>query len=192
MNTEDIFDYTEENKPHKPPMSAKTKKKLLYLLCAVIGIAVAAVLILIFNVIFQGASSPEAAVAEYERAAIIYDIDNMIEYSSQYNKVVLYGNRETSDRLLYPYLKKAYADRTSQYSPEEIKFELISVLEYEEGSKKFEEICEKYDKKVENGSDEIEKAAIVRMTIVKGTNRTTRNYVVVKVGMRWFFAYANA
>ena len=133
----DIYDSIEEIEASRKRMSPKTKKVLTYLLCALVGVLVAVGLILLANFIFTGASSPEEAIAEYERAAILYDIDGMIEYSSPYNKIVLYGNRETSDRLLDSYLKKGYDGKTPQYTENDIKFGLISVLEYEKGSKKY-------------------------------------------------------
>ncbi len=187
MNETDIFDMTEENKPQKV-MSKKTKKVLTYLLCGIIGIAIALLAVLIFDTVFSGAPTPEEAVADYQRAALIYDIDGMIEYSSEYNKTVLYGNRETTDKLLKDYLKKGYAGYTAPYEEEKINFKLVSVLEYEKGEGRFDEITELYSEKADG--EEIKKAAIVRMTVDNGKSDTTRDYVAVKCGMRWYFAYA--
>ncbi len=186
----DIYDSIEEINASKKQMNPKAKKILVYSLCAVLGIVLAAVLIFVANMVFTGASSPEQAIAEYERAAILYDIENMIEYSSDYNKTVLYGNRETSDRLLESYLKKGYEGKTPQYTESDIKFSLISVLEYEKDSKKYEDAMKKYTQKVENGNEDIDKIAIVKMTVTKGTNETTREYLAVKISGRWYFAYA--
>ena len=49
----------------------------------------------------------------------------------------------------------------------------------------------KYTQKADD-ADKIDKIAIVRMTVVKGDSETTRNYLAVKCGTRWFFAYAGA
>lgn len=191
MNGEiDIFDMTEENKPQKPPMSKKAKKRLIYVFCVVLGIVLAALLVFIGSAIFSGASTPEEAVAEYQKASLLYDIDGMIEYSSDYNKTVLYGNRETTDKLLKPYLQKGYEGFGAKYTEDDIKFGLVSVLRYEQGDKKFETAMEKYNEKVENGSDDIDEIAIVRMTVDTGKSKTTRNYVAVRVGSRWYFAFA--
>ena len=184
----DIYDSIEEIESRKKQVNPKTKKLLIYLLCAVIGVIVAAGVILVANLVFTGAPSPEKAVAEYERAAILYDIDGMIEYSSEYNKIVLYGNRETSDRLLKSYLNKGYAGKSAQYSESDIKFALVSSLEYEKGSKKYDDAIDKYAEMVENA--DIDKIAIVKMKITKGTNESTREYVTVKINGRWYFAYA--
>ncbi len=186
----DIYDTPEEILAKKKTMSPKTKKVLIYILCAVIGVAIAAGLIIGFDAVFSGAPNPEKAIAEYEKAALLYDIDGMIEYSSDYNKTVLYGNRETSDRLLESYLKKGYEGRSPQYSENEIKFALVSSLEYEKDSRRYNEAMIKYDQKVENGSDDISKIAIVKMTVTKGDTDTTREYLAVKKGTRWYFAYA--
>lgn len=186
----DIYDSIEEIEASKKKMSPKTKKILIYILCGLLGIIVAAAIIIAADLIFTGAPSPEEAVAGYERAAILYDVDGMIEYSSQYNKIVLYGNRETSDRLLESYLKKGYEGNAPQYTEDEIKFSLVSSLEYEKGSKKYEEAMGKYTQKVENGTEDIDKIAIVKMKITKGTTDTTREYVAVKISGRWYFAYA--
>ncbi len=187
MNETDIFDMTEENKPQKV-MSKKTKKVLTFLLCAVIGIVVALLAVLIFDAVFSGAPTPEEAISNYQRAALTYNIEDMIEYSSEYNKTVLYGNRETSDKLLRQYLKKGYEGYTTPYELDKINFKLVSVLEYEKGEGRFEEITQLYSEKAD--IENIKKAAIVRMTVDNGKSDTTRDYLAVKCGMRWYFAYA--
>lgn len=186
----DIYDPIEDKIPQKKQLKPRTKKALIYIACAIIGLAVAAAVILVMSLVFTGASTPAEAIKEYEKAALLYDVDGMIEYSSEYNKTVLYGNRETSDRLLEAYLEKAYSDSEPQYTEDEISFKLVSALEYEKGSKKYEEAMEKYCEKVENGKDNIDTVAIVKMTVVKGTNETTREYLAIESGGRWYFAYA--
>lgn len=188
----DIYDPIEDKLPQKTQLSPKLKKLFIYSGCAIIGIVIAFLIIYAVDLMVIGAPSAPEAIAEYEKAAILYDADNMIEYSSDYNKIVLYGNRETSDRLLESYLNKAYADNEPQYKPDEISFQLISSLEYEKGSKKYEEIMDKYCQKIENGRDNIDTVAIVKMRIIKGGDDTTRNYIAVKSGSRWFFAYAGS
>jgi len=178
-----------KNKPEKPPMSPKAKKRLKFILCIAIGIALAAGVIFVLGLVFQGASTPEEAIAEYEKAALLYDIDGMIEYSSQYNKVELYGKNETDDKLLRDYLEKGYEGYKPQYEESEIDFKLLSVNTYSKGDVQYEEVMKKYDERVENGSEDINEIAIVRMTVIKGKNEITRNYVAVKVGIRWYFGY---
>ncbi len=185
----DIFDPKLENKPIKE-ISPKVKKNLIYLACVLMGIAIAVGGILLFNYIFAGASTPQSAVAEYQRASLIYDVDGMIEYSSEYNKIVLNGNQKTSDRLLRAYLNKAYEDNSSIYKEENISFKLISVLEYTEGEGRYSEVIEKYCQKAESGKEDIKAIAIVKMTVDNGKSATTREYVAVKQGFRWFFAFA--
>ncbi len=193
MNGEiDIFDMKEENKPQKAPMSKKAKKRLTYILCAILGVLIAGGVILLGSAIFSGASSPEAAVAEYQKASLLYDVGNMIEYSSQYNKIVLYGHRDTNDTLLKSYLEKGYEGYEPKYTEEEIRFGLVSVLRYKEGDNKFESAMKKYNEKVKNGNEYIDEIAIVRMTVVTGKSQTTRDYVTVKSGSRWYFAFAEA
>ena len=186
----DIYDPIEDKLPQKTQINPKFKKILIYLLCAAIGIGVAFGIIVIADLAVTGASSPAEAVKEYEKAALLYDIDGMIEYSSEYNKIVLYGNRQTSDRLLEDYLQKAYADKTAKYQENEISFQLISSLEYEKGSRKYEESLKKYNEKIENGSDSIDSVAIVKMKVITGSDYKTKDYLAVNVGGRWFFAYA--
>lgn len=188
MDNNEIFDMKSENKPQKV-MSAKTKKLLTYILCGIIGIAVAIGGIILYNFIFQGAPTPQEAVADYQKAALLYDVDGMIEYSSYYNKIVLYGNNETSDRLLSAYLKKGYQGYEAPYKAENISFTLISSLEYEKGEGRYDEFMEKYCQKVPNGRDEVDSVALVKMNINTGKSDTTREYIAVKIGMRWFFAF---
>ncbi len=178
-----------KNKPEKPPMSPKTKKKIMFALCIALGICLAAAVIFVLDLVFQGASTPEEAIAEYEKAALLYDIEGMIEYSSYYNKVELFGKNDTTDEQLRDYLKKGYEGYTPQYKEEELDFKLLSVHEYESGSAQYEEAMKKYNERAKNGGEEIEKIAIVRMAITKGKNTTTRNYVAVKVGFRWYFGF---
>ncbi len=187
----DIYDDPADFQPQKKQLSPKFKKILVYILCALLGVGLAAGGIIVFDMAFAGAPTPEEAIAEYERAAILYDIDGMIEYSSEYNKTVLYGNQKTSDRLLEAYLKKAYAENKPQYSESEIAFKLLYALEYEKGSKKYEEAMKKYSQKAED-VENIDSVAIVKMTVAKAGNETTRNYLAVKTGGRWYFAYAGA
>lgn len=187
----DIYDTPEEKAaPLKKSMDPKFKRVLVYILCGIIGLALAAGLIMIYNAAFSGAATPQEAVANYQKAALLYDVDNMIEYSSEYNKIVLYGNRETSDRLLRSYLNKGYAEYDAKYTEDQLSFKLISVMEYEKGEKKYDLVMERYNDKVENGSDDIEKVAIVSMTVVNGDGESTRDYLAVKVGLRWYYAYA--
>ncbi len=187
----DIYDTPEEKSASlKKKMNPKLKKVLVYILCGILGIALAAVVIYLYNVVFSGAPTPEEAVAGYQKAALLYDVDGMIEYSSEYNKVVLYGNNKTSNRLLRSYLNKGYEGIEAQYTEEQISFKLISVLEYEKGDGKYEKVMERYDDKIEGGSEDIKKIAIVSMTVITDGKETTRDYLVVKVGMRWYYAYA--
>lgn len=189
MNYEDyVIDYTEENKPQKPPMSAKTKKKLIYLGCAALGVLVALLGVYLVGLIFSGAPTPEKAVAEYVKAHNLYDIDGMIEYSSQYNKIQLYEKRETNNRLLKAYLKKAYSGATPRYTEDEIGFALISVIEYEPETETFKTQMERYDKVTKGGSEEIEKTAVVKMKVVTGDITTEQEYLTVKIGSRWYYA----
>lgn len=188
MNYEpEMFDPAGVNKPIKPK-NKKAKKILIYLLCVAIGVAFAAGAIYSYKVIFAGSPSPEEAVAEYTRASLKYDIDGMIRQSSEYNKVVLYGNRQTSDRLLRSYLEKAYDGTESKYKDSEIKFELISVVEYEKDEPRFEEYIKKYAEKADR--EAVDKIAIVKMTVNDGSGAKTRTYLAVKCGMRWYYAYA--
>lgn len=184
----DIFDYTEENKPQKPPMSAKTKKKLVYLLCVVIGILIALGGIYAFDLMFTGAPSPEKAVAEYIRAHNLYDVDGMIEYSSQYNKNALYEHRETSDRLLKAYLNKSYEGKTPRFSENEINVAFVSKTEYTPDTNTFKEQMKEYDKRDEGGSADIKMTAVIKMQVTTGDLVATQEYLAVKIGTRWYYA----
>ncbi len=190
MREELYYEEKDDNKPQKPPLSKKTKRAITVAVCIALGLLIATGIIAAVSFMVTGSSSPEEAVADYQKAALLYDIDGMIKYSSQYNKVVLYGNRETSDRLLRPYLEKGYEGYTSPYTEAQIDFKLVSVREYEEGSSRYDEMAKKYNEKVENGSNDISKIAVVRMNVITGKSDITRDYLAVKIGMRWYFAFA--
>lgn len=179
----------DENKPIKT-VSAKTKKRLLTLAFAALGIIAAAGAILIFSRIFRGAGTPQKAAAEYVRASLVYDIDGMIEYASPYAKVVLYGNEQTSDRLLKSYLKKAYAEYSApSYSGDQIVFKLLAVTEYHEGDDTFEKIMKRYGEKADRS--EVEAAAEVQLTVNDTKSEKTHSYIVVKIGPSWYYAYTS-
>lgn len=184
--------YSTENKPQRPPMSPKTKKILTYTLCAVIGIAIAIGLVVLFNTVFTGANTPQEAAVKYLEASILYDIDGMIKYSSDYNKTVLYGNQETSDRLLRSTLTTAYKDIQQGYTADQLDFKLLSVTEFTKGEAKFDQIMEKYIEKDADAKDTVEKFAVVELVVTKGTTTTTTKYLAVKCGIRWYYGYAGA
>lgn len=189
MNYEDfVIDYTEENKPQKPPMSDRTKKKLIYLGCAVLGVLVALLGVYLVDLVMTGAPTPEKAVAEYVKAHNLYDIDSMIEYSSQYNKIQLYEKRETNNKLLKAYLKKAYDGATPRYQESEISFAVISVVEYEPDTESYKTQMERYDLVTKGESEKISKTAVVKMKVVTGDISSNQEYLVVKIGSRWYYA----
>ncbi len=190
MNEEWV--YVDKNKPQRPPMSAKTKKRLTFILCAVIGILIAAGSIYLWNTFSTGSDTPQEAVRDYLTASLIYDVDGMIRYSSDYNKTVLYGNQETSDELLKVYLKKAYDGKDSGYTESDIKVQLVSSLEYEKGESKYDEIMKKYKQKDANAEETVEKFAIVEIILTKGNSKTTSKYLAVKSENRWYYGYAGA
>ena len=178
----------DENKPVKS-FSKKTKRNMKALLCVVLGVAIAAGAIFLVKQIFGGARTPEAAAADYVRASMLYDAEGMAEYASPYAKVVLYGNRPTSDRLLIDYLEKAYADITPAFETQDLKFGLLSVTEYTEGDDTFDKIMKKYSEKADSG--EVSSAAVVTMTVNNGKTERTHSYVVVKIGPTWYYAYTD-
>lgn len=188
MNETDIFDMKEENKPQKV-MSKKTKRNLTYIVCGIIGIGIAVLTVLLFDWLISGAPTPQEAVSRYQTAALTYNVDDMIEYSSEYNKTVLYGNRETNDTLLKDYLEKGYENYDAMYEESKITFKLVGdILEYEKGEGRFDEITKEYGEKAD--LEDVKKAALVRMAVHNGKYETTREYVVVKCGSRWYYAYA--
>ncbi len=189
MNSEDfVIDYTEENKPQKPPMSAKTKKKLIYILCAVLGVAIALLGIYFFDLAFTGAVSPEKAIAEYITAHNLYDIDGIIEYSAPCNKNRLFDNRETSDRFLRSYLKKSYEGLSPKYTESEISVAFISKIEFTPDTKTFKDQMVEYEKLAKGESEKVKKTAIVSMQVTTGDLVTTQDYLAVKIGARWYYA----
>ena len=190
MNEEWV--YVDKNKPQRPPMSEKTKKKLIFILCAVIGVLIAVGGIYLWNTFSTGSDTPQEAVRDYLTASLVYDIDDMIRYSSDYNKTVLYGNQPTSDELLRAYLKKAYEGKESPYTESDIKVQLVASLEYNIGESKYDEIMEKYKQKDSDAEDKIEKIAIVEIILTKRDSQSTSKYLAVKSDGRWYYAYAGA
>ncbi len=190
MNEEWV--YVDKNKPERQPMKASTKKALTFILCAVIGVLIAVGSIYLWNTFSTGSDTPQEAVKDYLTASLVYDIDGMIKYSSDYNKTVLYGNKETSDELLKVYLKKAYEDKKAPYTESDIKVQLVSSLEYDIGEGKYEEIMKKYKEKDATAEEKVERFAIVEIVLTKGDSQTKAKYLAVRSDGRWYYGYAGA
>ncbi len=187
MNETDIFDMTEENKPQKV-MSQRTKKKLIFLLCAVIGIIIAVAIVLVLDWFISGAPTPQEAVAKFQTASYVYDIDGVLEYGSEYAKTELNGNQKATDSELKKVLKTAWSEGKAKYTEDQITCKLVSVVEYEKGEGRFDEITKGYEDKAD--LSKVSKAALVKMSIHNGSYETTKEYVAVKCGMRWYYVKA--
>lgn len=177
----------DENKPIKS-FGKGTKRFWTAVLCIILGVAIAAGAVFAFESIFDGASDPESAAAEYVKASMVYDADGMVEYSSPYNKAVLYGDYASSDRLLKDHLNKAYEKiEKSGLTKDKITVTHISTVEYKEGDDKFAAYMERYAEKADAG--EVTAAAAVVLAVDNGTNEATHTYVSVKIGGFWYYFY---
>ena len=177
----------DENKPIKT-VSKRTKRFLTAVLCIIIGCAIAAAAIFLFGKLFSGARTAEQAVAEYTKSALVYDVDGMIEYSSPYNKALLYGGSEPTDRLLHNFLTKTYAEiEKTGLQKENIKVTHISTVEYVDGDDKFAGYTEKYAERAD--ASKVTAVSAVTMAVDNGTKEVNHTYIAVKIGLSWYYFY---
>ena len=117
----------------------KRKSFIILLVVSAVIFATAAGL-LVSELLLPGASGPKKALQSYIEATLLYDVQGMIKYSSEYNKYNLYGNRYLgSDTSLSEYLEKSYGSIDSGYkgktveililSEERVTYEVLTMLE---------------------------------------------------------------
>ncbi len=189
----EIFDMKAENKPQKT-FDPRTKKKLILALCVVIGLVIgyAVYLIIDATVFITGASSPEDAVAGYLEASLLQDVDGMVKYSSEYNKLKLGDGVNRNNNELREFLNNQYKNQTPSYKEEDIRFEQHYIRNYEKGKGKYDIIMADYAKIIADGSEKIDEIAIVHMTLFNGKSKNPKpkDYVAVKEDGKWYYAFA--
>ena len=160
------------------------KKSVVVLALSVLLLGAAAALVLLLR---PGASSPELAVQHYEEACMLYDADDMVRYSSDYNRYVLYRSRTPeSAGELKRYLKDIYAQQQSVYSGKEIEVRFSGTETIEPGSEEYETLRAEYAS-VADASD-VAAFARLKLTIyADGTQLVTRTDYAVKLGSRWYY-----
>ncbi len=187
----EIFDMKSENKPQKS-FNKSTKRMLTYAVCAIIGIAVAALGILVYNLVADnsGADTPEEAVAGCQKADLLYDVDGMVRFSSEYNRIAK-GGKGMSEAELIAHMNKLYSNTESSYSEENISFQLEYIREYPRNEGKYNLIMDKYCQMVPDGREKIDKVAIVHMTVFNGVtkNPKAKDYVAVHQDGKWYYAF---
>ena len=160
------------------------KKSVVVLALSVLLLGAAAALVTLLR---PGASSPELAVQHYEEACMLYDADDMVRYSSDYNRYVLYRSRTPeSAGELKRYLKDIYAQQQSVYSGKEIEVRFSGTETIEPGSEEYETLRAEYAS-VADASD-VAAFARLKLTIyADGTQLVTRTDYAVKLGSRWYY-----
>ena len=166
----------------------KAKKKSIVALASSAVLLCAAAALVLLTLLRPGASSPELAVQHYEEACMLYDVNDMVRYSSDYNRYILYRSRTPeSTGELKRYLKEdVYKDIKSGYSESEIDIRFSESVRIEPGSEEFETLRAEYAA-VADASD-IGAFAELKLTIyVDGERRVTRTDYAVQVGSRWYY-----
>lgn len=190
---DEIFDMKAENKPQKS-FSKKTKQNLITLGCVVLGIVLAWGIFTAFKAFTAkgGAADPMTAVTENLKAGLLYDADGMVKYSSVYNKIKLSsGSEYTNDSALKSYLEKQYNGMTPKYKAEDIYTEGYA-REYSKESGNYKKILAEYTEIVSGAEDNIDKVAMVYLTLYNGKTKNPREkcYIAVHENGGWYYAFA--
>jgi len=153
-----------------------------------IGLGLAAIIISSYIFLVTGAVSPEKAVTGYLKASITQDVNGMVKYASDYEKVSLYGSKKFSNNALKSSLKTSYADAENIYADNVITFSIISITEIEPESDEYTDIVENYEYLVGN-SDFSEAVKVEVKVFVDGKQKQKSTVYAVKSGLRWYYGY---
>jgi hypothetical protein len=162
------------------------RKALRLIIPVAVGLGLAAVIIFSYLNFFSGAFSPEDAVKGYIRASMVQDVNDMLRYSSEYQKVVLYGSRDYTDGKLKNRLKTAYKDSESIYADSKISFSVESVIEIRDDTDEYAYVSAEYE--YMTGKTDISDISQVTVKVfVDGQQKQKSTVYAVKSGISWYY-----
>jgi len=153
-----------------------------------VGLGLAAIIIISYIFCFPGSLNPEKAVTGYIKASMKQDINQMMKFSSEYQKTVLFGNRDYTISSLKDRLKKSYDEYDTIYAESEITFILISTVSINSDSNEYKELLSKYEE-VTGNKDISGIKEIVLKVFVDGEENRKQTVYAVKSGISWFYGF---
>lgn len=164
-------------------------KKLLKKTWPIIaGLVLAAIIIFSYINFFPGSLSAKKAVTEYIASSMKQDVNGIIKYSSDYQKIMLYGSKDYTNKKLKDKLNKSYGNYDNIYAESEISFLLISAVEIDVDSDEYEITINKYEDIT--GSKDI--SAIKKVTVklfIDGEENRKQTVYAVKSGLSWLYGF---
>ncbi len=162
-------------------------KKLYYALLALCIAAIGAGLFLILRSQKKsGADDPTEAVWGYQRAAMLYDADSMLRYSSEYNLAVL-NDHIPKGAELEEYLAKQYSSVSSRYAGKKLDRIAEIVGEYERGSEEYAQLCEEYLRRAPDAAAPTRFAEIKLVIYSDGAKTLELTAYAAETGGKWYF-----
>lgn len=151
------------------------------------GLVIAVLIIILFTTLISGAFTPKDAVSGYLKASMLQDISGMLKYSSPYQKIVLYGNKDYTDSKLKNMLHLAYKDRVSIYSDSVITFAFDDIAELDKESKEYKAVLEEYE--YLTGNTDIDDVCRVTVKVfVDGNQKQKSTVYSLKIGFTWYYS----
>ncbi|MBQ6043808.1 MAG: hypothetical protein IJL41_06690 [Clostridia bacterium] len=162
-------------------------KKLFVILLAVCVAAVALGTFLILRALTRtGADDPVRAVWQYQKAAMLYDADGMLKYSSEYNTAVL-ADHVPRNTDLKEYLKKQYSSVTSRYAGKKLTYNAEIAGEWSDGDEGYEILFAEYMDRVPDADIPL-RFAEVRMTVFSENSKAFEiTAYAVQAGGSWYY-----
>ncbi|PKM63317.1 MAG: hypothetical protein CVU97_00655 [Firmicutes bacterium HGW-Firmicutes-21] len=151
-----------------------------------LGLGLALAIIFCYLTFFTGAFSPEKAVMGYLKASMTQDVSGMLKYSSEYQKIVLYGNKDLSNKKLKENLKTAYKGIDNIYADSKITFSIDSITEIEKNSDEYANVLDAYE--YMTGKTNISAVTqVVIKVFVDGKQKQKSTVYAVKSGISWYY-----
>lgn len=162
-----------------------SKKVFVFILCLLLATVAVFGAKIIKQVFAKGANAPEDAVWCYEKASMLYDVSDMMKYSSDYNISVLNDANPSNDSV-EDYLKRLYEKTSSIYAFSKLTYSVTSKVYYERHEAEYGELLAKYLERSRNG--DIEEFCKVTLKVFEnGEQRFSYPAYAVKYSGRWFF-----
>lgn len=162
-------------------------KKLFVILLAVCVAALALGVFLVVRALTRtGADDPVQAVWRYQKAAMLYDADGMLKYSSEYNTAVLtdHAPRNTD---LKDYLKKQYSSVNSRYAGKKLTYNAEITGEYSDGDAEYETLFAEYTARMPE-AEKPDRFAQVKMTVFSENSKAFEiTAYAVQAGGSWYY-----
>lgn len=151
-----------------------------------IGLGLALIIIFSYILFFPGALTAEKAVTGYLKSSMTWDVNGIMKYASDYQKISLYGTQEYSTRNFKNKLKGQYSKGKNIYADKKITFSILNNIEIDKDSDEYANIVDNY-KSMTGKSDFSNVRQITVKTFVDGKQIQKSTVYAIKSGISWFY-----